>query len=129
MNDKTLREARTWTASTGREWTRHFTLGKLMTLRRVHNIDLLADDVYGPAGIMQLLTAVEVCLAEQMQLLGVTIEELGDEIGKDIGGLCRAMHEGLTFFYMALGGKKARAIQEAGMLLYMTPPQDSGKAS
>ena len=129
MNDKTLREARTWTDSTGREWNLNFTLGKLMTLRRVHNIDLLADDVYGPAGIMQLLTAVEVCLAEQMQLLGVTIEELGDEIGKDIGGLCRAMHEGLTFFYMALGGKKARAIQEAGMLLYMTPPRDSGIAS
>lgn len=128
MNDKQLREARTWTDSTGREWNLNFTLGKLMTLRRVHNIDLLADDVYGPAGIMQLLTAVEVCLSEQMQLLGVTVEELGDEIGKDIGGLCRAMHEGLTFFYMALGGKKARAIQEAGMLLYMTPPRDFGKA-
>ena len=128
MNDKQLREARTWTDSTGREWNLNFTLGKLMTLRRVHNIDLLADDVYGPAGIMQLLTAVEVCLSEQMQLLGVTVEELGDEIGKDIGGLCRAMHEGLTFFYLALGGKKARAIQEAGMLLYMTPPRDFGKA-
>lgn len=129
MTEEQIRKARTWIDSTGREWHLNFTLGKLMTLRRVHNIDLLADDVYGPAGIMQLLTAVEVCLSEQMEVLGVSVEELGDEIGKDIGGLCRAMHEGLTFFFMALGGKKARAIQQAGMILFLNPPKDSGKAS
>ena len=99
-----------WVDSKGREFYFNFTIGQLLKLKREFGIDLLAPQVFGPSNTVELFAAIEVILEKQIQRHAIDIDELADELAKDIPGVFESFNERLSVFYLAQRDHKAEAI-------------------